>query len=575
VRKEESVLGKSATGLIVLAVLGVLAISATPASAGMITVETAFDELDLDPNCSLREAVQAANTNGADANPGCADGEAALDTIVFSGQPFAQIVGTGDNTNATGDLDIPAGGPGGPLRIDGSAMTSLKQILSVGGVSNVVHLQSGTLTIANVELVGGDIPLGAAGTVATFGTLTLENAKVSGGTAEAGGGIAGFGSGALTLINTTVSGNTADGATPGGGILHGGGGGIYMHFGGSGGTGSLTLTNSVVSGNHATNAAGSGGGGIFHNGSGTLAMTNSLVTGNDTAGGSGGGILAGGLAFPIDDVTISGSTISGNDATGGAAVGGLAYVGVPPEKLRVIGSTITDNSAASGGLGGVGGVRVYGDGALVNSTISGNMAPAGNGGGLLSSNGVLAVVSSTVVGNTAATGAGAYAYDGTLALRNSIVASGASACAENAGMGGDVVSVGFNVDEGTSCDLGIIGDIEGVSAGLGPLLANGGPTMTHAIGPGSPAIDRVTVDCTDDLDAVLTVDQRGLPRTNGACDSGAFELQPPPPAPPATQSGGTQAQAPGSAAKKCKKKKKKRRSAATAKKKKCKKKKRR
>ena len=56
---------------------------------------------------------------------------------------------------------------------------------------------------------------------------------------------------------------------------------------------------------------------------------------------------------------------------------------------------------------------------------------------------------------------------------------------------------------------------------LGPLADYGGPTQTHSLLPGSPAIDAVPPEsCT------LETDQRGEPRL-AACDIGAFELQTP------------------------------------------------
>jgi hypothetical protein len=69
---------------------------------------------------------------------------------------------------------------------------------------------------------------------------------------------------------------------------------------------------------------------------------------------------------------------------------------------------------------------------------------------------------------------------------------------------------------------------------LTPTLANnGGPTQTHALVPGSPAIDAGGSDCTDAAGEVLATDQRGRPRvvdgTNDgipACDIGAFEFFP-------------------------------------------------
>jgi hypothetical protein len=58
--------------------------------------------------------------------------------------------------------------------------------------------------------------------------------------------------------------------------------------------------------------------------------------------------------------------------------------------------------------------------------------------------------------------------------------------------------------------------------GLGPLAANGGPTQTMALSPGSPAVDLIKAPCG------TTPDQRGVARPQGAgCDAGAYELAPP------------------------------------------------
>jgi hypothetical protein len=57
--------------------------------------------------------------------------------------------------------------------------------------------------------------------------------------------------------------------------------------------------------------------------------------------------------------------------------------------------------------------------------------------------------------------------------------------------------------------------------GIGPLADNGGPTQTHALLPGSIAID------TGDNPDALPTDQRGCARTSGAAtDIGAYERQP-------------------------------------------------
>jgi hypothetical protein len=68
---------------------------------------------------------------------------------------------------------------------------------------------------------------------------------------------------------------------------------------------------------------------------------------------------------------------------------------------------------------------------------------------------------------------------------------------------------------------------------LGPLQFNGGPTETHALLPGSPAMDAGNAGCADGNGQPLPTDQRGKARPvdgNGdgtpACDIGAFEFFP-------------------------------------------------
>jgi len=88
------------------------------------------------------------------------------------------------------------------------------------------------------------------------------------------------------------------------------------------------------------------------------------------------------------------------------------------------------------------------------------------------------------------------------------------------GTTGNVVSGGHNVVQDATCnpaasDL-VIGD-----ALIGSLGNNGGPTFTHALLPGSPAIDAAGAGCP-------ATDQRGVTRPQGPqCDVGAFEVQVP------------------------------------------------
>ena len=80
----------------------------TVAGAG-ITVTTTDDELNSDGDCSLREAIQAANTNAAvDA---CNPHIGAETITVPAGTYTLSIAGANEDANATGDLDITAGLP--------------------------------------------------------------------------------------------------------------------------------------------------------------------------------------------------------------------------------------------------------------------------------------------------------------------------------------------------------------------------------------------------------------------------------------------------------------------------------
>jgi hypothetical protein len=90
---------------------------------------------------------------------------------------------------------------------------------------------------------------------------------------------------------------------------------------------------------------------------------------------------------------------------------------------------------------------------------------------------------------------------------------------------GMINSVGNNLMTIADCTVAgsapILGD-----AILGPLQNNGGPTQTHALLSGSPAIDAGNPGgCRDEFGALLTTDQRGFPRRAAGCDIGAFELQ--------------------------------------------------
>jgi hypothetical protein len=255
------------------------------------------------------------------------------------------------------------------------------------------------------------------------------------------------------------------------------------------------------------NTAGQGGG-ILNDG--TLTLTHSTVSGN-----SGGGILNGGT------LTLIHSAVSGNSTQ----YEGGGILNYSFGTLTLTHSTVSGNSAESYG----GGIFNYGTLTLTNGTVSGNTA--GQGGGIVNySFGTLTLTHSTVSGNTAGAsggGGGIFNY-GTLTLTNTLVDDDCFGETNDVSGGGNLES------SGDTCGFDQPTDQVNVTAeqlALGPLQDNGGPTMTHALGAGSVAIDVIPeADCADADEQPLTTDQRGEPRPAGTtepkkCDVGAFEVQ--------------------------------------------------
>jgi hypothetical protein len=107
-----------------------------------------------------------------------------------------------------------------------------------------------------------------------------------------------------------------------------------------------------------------------------------------------------------------------------------------------------------------------------------------------------------------------------LSLTNTIITGNQwYACEWHASGAVSLVSGGHNLVQDDSCNP-VATDQSFTDALLGPLADNGGPTWTHALLPGSPAID-----AADDAVCPAT-DQRGVLRPQGAaCDIGSYELE--------------------------------------------------
>jgi len=174
---------------------------------------------------------------------------------------------------------------------------------------------------------------------------------------------------------------------------------------------------------------------------------------------------------------------------------------------------------------------------LTNVTISGNVASetAGHSGGIALVKGVAILTHVTIVNNSAALSGGiSTAGGGKVTLRNTIVAGNTSPQCRIAYNGiqidGDITGAG-NLTSDSSCNLwpasgadGGSGNLIGIDAGLLSLSDNGGGTLTHALLPGSAAID------AGYLQFCLKADQRGVVRPvdgdqdgTARCDIGAYE----------------------------------------------------
>jgi len=176
---------------------------------------------------------------------------------------------------------------------------------------------------------------------------------------------------------------------------------------------------------------------------------------------------------------------------------------------------------------------------LNNLTVTNGNVGGGFGGGIFNE-GTLTVTNSTLSGNAAAFGGGIW-NTGTATLKNTIVANSPS----GNNCYGPITVGGYNLDSDNTCGFGTSNNsLSGVDPMLGPLADNGGPTETHALLEGSPAINKGNNAFAVDPDGnPLQFDQRGqgfARIVGGSVDIGAFEVQgigsePPPTGTPANK----------------------------------------
>jgi hypothetical protein len=294
-----------------------------------------------------------------------------------------------------------------------------------------------------------------------------------------------------------------------------------------------TLNFLKISNGNSSEASDAGSGGGISNW-GTLTLLSCTITDNQSAW-NGGGIrnrgdlelvtsmvswnqaeYYGGGVHNSGTLTVTNSDIFGNTANYG---GGIA---ISSGIARISNSTLADNVSEVHG----GGILNSGGGlTLINSTISNNQAngTTSEGGGISNSAGPALIMNSTVYGNCGQYGGGISNRDD-LTYINTIIAGSTGGDCLNFEEGIIIADSTHNLVGDGSCfvETNLVGDPK-----IGPLAYNGGMTFTHALLPGSPAIDAGSNEyCTFE-------DQRGVVRPQdgdgngvGVCDIGAFEFDP-------------------------------------------------
>ncbi len=495
-----------------------------------ITVDIAIDEDDGNTEAgdlSLREAIGLANATSS------------VDTITFA----AALDGSSLELTTVGDRSA------GP-----SAFLITSEITIAGSAGGITL--SGATAVEEMRLFN----------VASGGNLTLRQLTLSGGiahggngadgAASGGGGAAGLGGaifnqGTLTIERSTLTGNLAQGGNGGrrnvgANINYGGGGGLDEDGQGDGSGGGPNGGSSDGFGG-GNGGFGGGGGGGGDGGFGGF-------------GGGGGAFTGGGFDGSGDVFDSSGGGLGGfgGGGSGGDFLAGLGgFGGGDGSGGRFLGDGVGDGGGGGGGLGGA----VFNNGGrvvLVSSTLSGNTAQAGIGGGnaddgdgfggaVFNRSGILTILDSTLANNTVSglsTGGGAVfnlgdlagtsvSFTATLVVNNSILAD------TNGGNDFEgATTSGLGTFRGTSTITGsdnLVESSENVSATviavtddprLGPLADNSGPTFTHTLLSGSPAIDAgaASSSTSDQRGGDRTIDLPGIDNASDATDIGAFEL---------------------------------------------------
>jgi hypothetical protein len=277
----------------------------TPPIVGAIIVDSFAQSPGVAGDCTLGEAIQAANTDLA--VDGCPAGSGSDTIALASGLYSLTAIDNGVNglPRVTSDITI-AGESAATTIIERAAGSPDFRIFEVGGflgLNNVTirggrgqagsGVRGGDLEINNSVFEDNDALTQSGGAIFQNGLIdvTIRNSIFRNNSAGSVGAITMFGS--LRIENSTFTGNAATGSSTG-----------AVGFGFSG---SAVIVNTVFDGNTSVN----GGGAIGHYDSRTSMTLSGVTLTNNSTGASGGAIGNSGTMTIVD------STISGNSASGG------------------------------------------------------------------------------------------------------------------------------------------------------------------------------------------------------------------------------------------------------------------
>lgn len=411
------------------------------------------------------------------------------------------------------------GGVGGAVGMDGAQVRLTRSVVSMNtaGSGGGLYVQGGTL-FGEELTVSENVANVGAGLYATRTSIVLGSSQIADNSAEGGAGIW-INDSKASVRDSRLVGNTSSGRGSAAAGLH-----AAFSF--------VEIARSVIADNRAAQSA---GGGISAAG-GFLVIEESRIEGNEAV--NGGGIASSGANFVVVRTIVADNRAhASNDPllllspTGVA--GGILIVG---GNARILDSTLLGNVAEGdgGGIYWTTGGAFFDELLVENTTLSANRA-AGRGGGLFVGASRSIIRNSTIARNVAGEDGGAVFYQSfgsrpenelnvhSTILADSLDPNGRSVTDIARGSEGGIINVDYSLIE-SAAPLAINGansaNIFGRDAVLLSLADNGGPTPTHALGEGSPA-----------LDAGANMgragwDQHGLSRTYGpATDIGAVEAQ--------------------------------------------------